>query len=161
MHQTNIHSLIITISNNAASTSIQILKVTKSISRVSSIYLSRRSISLSHRTDILSRCYEWQVYSLLSRPLASICHVNWSDVTKRWRYLVGRSDLYTSGIKRFAEVSYCLRRFFQLSGGLQHAIITLTSFLRTSWHGFPVIKPEKSILFDVFSRHYDTAKWIR
>ena len=39
--------------------------------------------------------------------------------------------------------------------------ITLTSFLRTSWHGFLVIKWEKSILFDVFSCHYDTAKWIR
>ena len=51
--------------------------------------------------------------------------------------------------------------FFQLSGGLQHAEITLTSFLRTSWHGFPVIKREKSILFDVFSRYYVTTKWMR
>ena len=45
--------------------------------------------------------------------------------------------------------------------GVFLAVKTLTSFLRTSWHGFPVIKREKSIMFDVFSRHYDTAKWMR
>ena len=73
-------------------------------------------------------------------------------------------SLDASGIKHFAEVSYCLRRFFfffQLAGGMQHDKITLTSFFRTSWHGFAVIKRVKSILFDVLPRHYDTAKWMR
>ena len=64
-------------------------------------------------------------------------------------------------IKHFVKVSYCQRRFFffQPSGGMQRAKITLTSFLPTSGHGVPVIKRENFILFDVFfSRHYDTAK---
>ena len=65
------------------------------------------------------------------------------------------------GIKHFAEVSCCLRHFFKLSGGLQHAKITLSSFLRMRRHGFLVIKQEKFILFDVFSCHYNTAKWMR
>ena len=48
MHQTKIHSIIISANNNAASTSTQISKITKSISRVSSILLNRRSAPLSH-----------------------------------------------------------------------------------------------------------------
>ena len=39
MQQTKIHSMIISASNNAASTSTQISKVTETISRVSSIFL--------------------------------------------------------------------------------------------------------------------------
>ena len=38
-------------------------------SRVSSIFLNRRSTSVSHWTDTLLSCYEWQVYSC--------CHHRW------------------------------------------------------------------------------------
>ena len=59
-------------------------------------------------------------------------------------------SLDASGIEHFTEVSYCLRHFFQLSGSLQPAKITLTLFSRVSWHGFPVIKWENSIMFEFF-----------
>ena len=81
------------------------------------------------------------------------------DVTKRQSrpcivtrrsYLVGRL-VWAPVALNISQRCHCLRRFFfQLSGGQQHAHITLTPSVLTSWHGFPVIKREKSILFDVF-----------
>ena len=70
MRQKEIYSMLIYDNNNdndndnAASIITQITKVTKSISRVSSIYINHHSTFLSHRTDQLLNCYEYQVYHL-------------------------------------------------------------------------------------------------
>ena len=91
MHQTKIHSMVISGNNNAASTSTQISKVTESISRVSSLF----STSLSHWTELL--CVPSIFYAVTT---AGINLSRKSDVTKRRsrpcivtrrRYLVGRS----------------------------------------------------------------------
>ena len=88
-----------------------------------------------------------------------------SDVTKcrllsYTQTLPGWSiSLDASGIKHFVEVSYCLGRFFptvRWPAACQNHV----NVMRTSWHDFPLIKREEAILFDVFSCHYDTAKWM-
>ena len=116
MHQTKIHSLVISANNNAESISTQISKVTKSISRVSSIFLNCRRTCLSHWTNTLLNCYECQVYSLSSRPLALMCNLKVDVTERRSRPCIFTRRRYlsfdASGSKHFAEVSYCLRRFF-------------------------------------------------
>ena len=91
------------------------------------------------------------------------CHDRWhKSVTQMWRHktpittvqsytqtLAGWSiSLDASSIKHFAEVSYCLRRFVptvRRPAACQYYVNVLT------W--FSIIKREKSILADVFSRH--------
>ena len=96
----------------------------------------------------------------LSRKSDVTEHRSRQCIVARRRYLVGRS-VWRPVALNISQRCLIDRDVFPTSGGLQHAKITLTSFLGTSWHGFPVTKREKSNLFDVFSRHYDTAKWMR
>ena len=152
MHQTKINSMVIS-ANNAASTSTQISK-----SQNQYLMYPPFSLTVAVHPWLTERTHCWVVMSARCIPCGHD-RGHKSDVTKRrsWpcivtrrRYLVGRSVWMPVALNISQRCLIVWDIFFQLSGGLQHAKIKLTSFLRTSWHGFQVIKQEKSILFNVF-----------
>ena len=171
MHQTKIHLMVISANNNATSTSTQISKGTKAVSCVSSIFLNCRSTPVSmngHTAEFL-----WVPDVFLAVTIAGINLSCKRDITKRRsrpclvtcrRYLVGRS-VWTPvplNVLQRCLIVWDVFSNCQAACSRPNSKIMLTSFLRTSWHGFLVlIKREKSILFDVSSHHYETANWMR
>ena len=135
MHQTKIHSM-----GTAASTSSQILKVTKSISRVSFPWQSQ-VIHLSLNGHIAELLWVPGVCLAVTTAGTNLSHK--SDVTKRRsqscivtrrHYLVCRSVWKPVALNISQRCLIVWEVLFQLSDGLQHATITLTTFCGHFYH---------------------------
>ena len=135
MHQTKIHSTVISANNNVASTSSLISKVTKSKSRGPPFYLT-----VAVHPYLTKRTHCW---FFMSTRCKLCCFDRWHEsVTYKWHHktpittvnsyrntLPGWSSFWTPiTINILQRCLIVWDVFSQLSGGLLHAKITLTSF---------------------------------